>query len=351
MTRRGRCSSRSPKLSAFAAAWAAATSLAIPSAIPSAIAAPAATAADRFDVAEASIADIQAALLAKRVTTEQVVRGYLARIKAYNGTCVKQPQGILGVIEPIANAGQINALMTLNLRPAARRKLGFDARKARSMTDAKDADEGMPDALETAIAQDRELAATGKLVGPLHGVVLSIKDQYDTFDMRSTAGQDVAFANDRPPDDAHFIAKLRAAGAIILAKANLGEGGSQRSRSSFGGTMCNPYDTTRSPGSSSGGSGSSVGASLVTCSMGEETGGSILHPARNASAVGLAPTQQLVSQDGIIGKGFNHRVGPICRSVEDAARILDVIAGFDPADEITAFSVGRSRRVATAGEA
>jgi len=300
-----------------------------------------APAADRFEVAEASIADIQAALLTKRVTTEQVVRAYLARIKAYNGTCVKQPHGILGVIEPIPNAGQINALMTLNLRPAARKKLGFDERKARSMTDAKDAAPNMPDALEVATAQDRQLAATGQLVGPLQGVVLSIKDQYDTFDMRSTAGQDVAFANDRPPDDAHFIAKLRAAGAIILAKANLGEGGSQRSRSSFGGTMCNPYDTTRSPGSSSGGSGSSVGASLVTCSMGEETGGSILHPARNASAVGLAPTQQLVSQDGIIGKGFNHRVGPICRNVADTARILEVIAGYDPDDEITAFSVGR----------
>jgi len=300
-----------------------------------------APATDRFEAAETSIADTQTALLAKRVTTEQIVRAYLARIKAYNGTCVKQPQGILGVIEPIPNAGQINALMTLNLRPATRRKLGFDERKSRSMTDRQDTDPSMPDALEVAAAQDRELAATGKLVGPLQGVVLSIKDQYDTFDMRSTAGQDVAFANDRPPDDAHFIAKLRAAGAIILAKANLGEGGSQRSRSSFGGTMCNPYDTTRSPGSSSGGSGSSVGASLVTCSMGEETGGSILHPARNASAVGLAPTQQLVSQDGIIGKGFNHRVGPICRSVADTARILEVIAGYDPDDEITAFSVGR----------
>jgi amidase len=294
-----------------------------------------------FEVAEAGIADIQSALLSKRVTTVQVVRAYLARIKAYNGTCVKQPQGILGVIEPIPNAGQINALMTLNLRPATRKQMGFDDRKARSMTDAKDADPNMPDALEMAAAQDRQFAVTGKLVGPLQGVVLSIKDQYDTFDLRSTAGQDVAFANDRPPDDAHFIAKLRAAGAIILAKANLGEGGSQRSRSSFGGTMCNPYDTTRSPGSSSGGSGSSVGASLVTCAMGEETGGSILHPARNASAVGLAPTQQLVSQDGIIGKGFNHRVGPICHNVEDAARILEAIAGFDPDDEITAFSVGR----------
>ncbi len=84
-----------------------------------------------------------------------------------------------------------------------------------------------------------------------------------------------------------------------------------------------------------------MGASLVTCAIGEETGGSILHPARNASAVGLAPTQQLVSQDGIIGKGFNHRVGPICRGVEDAARVLEAIAGYDPDDEITAFSIGR----------
>ena len=294
-----------------------------------------------FDIMEVSIEDIQSALLSKQLTTEQVVKLYLARIKAYNGTCVKQPQGIMGVIEPIPNAGQINALMTLNLRPKARKAMGFDDRKARSMTDAADNSPDMPDALEVARELDRNLAATGKLAGPLHGAVFSVKDQYDTVDMRSALGMDIPFANDRPPDDANFIKKLRAAGAIILAKANLGEGGSQRSRSSFGGTLCNPYDTTRSPGSSSGGSGSSVAANFVTCSIGEETGGSILHPARNGSAVGLAPTQQLVSQDGMIGKGFNHRVGPICRNVKDAARVLEVIAGYDPADEITAFSVGR----------
>lgn len=302
---------------------------------------PAIAAKAPFDIMEVSIEDIQNALLSKQLTTEQVVKLYLARIKAYNGTCVKQPQGILGVIEPIPNAGQINALMTLNLRPKARKAMGFDDRKARSMTDAADDSPDMPDALEVARELDRKLAETGKLAGPLQGAVFSVKDQYDTADMRSALGMDIPFANDRPPDDAHFVKKLRAAGAIILAKANLGEGGSQRSRSSFGGTMCNPYDTTRSPGSSSGGSGSSVGANFVTCSIGEETGGSILHPARNGSAVGLAPTQQLVSQDGMIGKGFNHRVGPICRNVKDAARVLEVIAGYDPADEITAFSVGR----------
>ncbi|MEX2366053.1 MAG: amidase family protein, partial [Pseudohongiellaceae bacterium] len=188
---------------------------------------------------------------------------------------------------------------------------------------------------------DEAFAKTGKLTGPLHGIVFSIKDQYDTFDMRTTLGMDTLYEDDRPPDDAFVIRKLREAGAIILAKANLGEGGRQRSRSSFGGTMCNPYDTTRSPGSSSGGSGSSVAANLVTCAIGEETGGSILHPARNANSVGIAPTQELVSQDGMFGEGFNHRTGPICRSVGDAARVLDVIAGYDPVDETTVFSIGR----------
>jgi len=172
-------------------------------------------------------------------------------------------------------------------------------------------------------------------------VVFSIKDQYDTFDMRTTAGMDAAFANDRPPRDATFVKRLRDAGAIILAKANLGEMGTANSRSSFGGPFCNPYDTQRSPGTSSGGSGSSVGANLVTCSIGEETGGSIHHPAKNNSLVGLAPTQELVSRDGMLASGINTRVGPLCRTVKDAARVLEVIAGYDPKDELTAFSVGR----------
>ena len=294
-----------------------------------------------FDTMELSIDDIQQAILSKQLTSEQVLQLYLARIKAYNGTCVKQPDGILGKIEPIANAGQINALMTLNLKPKHRKALGFDERKARSMTDPNDDASPLPDAIEVARALDRKFAETGKLAGPLHGVVLAVKDQYDTADMRSALGMDIDFANDRPPDDATFIQRLREAGAIIVAKANLGEGGSQRSRSSFGGTLCNPYDTTRSPGSSSGGSGSSVGANLVTCAIAEETGGSALHPARNASAVGIAPTQQLVSQDGMIAKAFNHRVGAICRNVKDIAKVLQVIAGYDPKDEITAFAVGR----------
>lgn len=302
----------------------------------------AAAGAPKFHLHEATIEQIQQAIVTRQITVEDLVNLYLNRIKAYNGTCVNQPQGILGPITPIANAGQINALSTLNLRPATRKALGFDDRKARSMTDAVDAAADMPDALETARELDRQFRATGKLVGPLHGVVFSIKDQYDTFDMRTTAGADAFYANDRPPDDATFVKRLRAAGAIILAKSNLGEYASPMGRSSFGGTFCNPYDTTRYPGGSSGGSGSSVGANLVTCAIAEETGASIRTPARHNSAVGIAPTQELVSRDGMIGAGLNTRTGPICRTVADAARVLDVIAGYDPKDELTVFSIGRT---------
>src|SRR5262245_52475471 len=297
----------------------------------------------KFQIEEATIEDIQAAILRRELTSTGVVQLYLSRIKAYNGTCVNQPDGVLGAgpITPIKNAHQLNALMTLNLRPAKREKLGFDPRKARSMTDPADGDPAMPDALDVAAQQDAYFAANRRLIGPLHGVVLSIKDQYDTFDMRTTSGMDAAYANDRPPRDATFVKRLRDAGAIIIAKANLGEMGTPNSRSSFGGPFCNPYDTERSPGTSSGGSGSSVAANLVTCSIGEETGGSIHHPAKNNNLVGLAPTQELVSRDGMIGAALNTRVGPLCRTVKDAARVLEVIAGYDPKDELTAFSIGR----------
>ena len=216
--------------------------------------------------------------------------------------------------------------------------LGLSAHKARSMTDRVDNNPDMPDALDVAAKQDAYFKSTGKLVGPLHGTVYAVKDWYDTFDMRTTAGADVAYANDRPPHDATFIKRMRDAGAIIIGKANVGSG---LSSSPFGGVSCNPYDTERSAGTSSSGSGSSVAANLVTCAIAEETGGSILHPTKNADAVGLAPTQELVSRDGMFDSGYNNRVGPICRTVKDAAKVLDVIAGYDPKDELTVFSVGR----------
>src|SRR5215470_2340833 len=297
--------------------------------------------APKFHVEEATISDIQQAITSNRITTVGIVESYLNRIKAYNGTCVNQPMGILGPITTIPHARQINALSTINLRPAARKEWGFDDRKARSMTDPADSNPNMPDALEVAAAEDRQFKRTGKLVGPLHGVVMAIKDQYDTFDLRTTSGADVDYANDRPPADATFVKRLRDAGAIIIGKANLAEYAVDGARSSFGGTFCNPYDTEREPGMSSAGSASSVAANLVTCAIGEETVVSIRWPASVNSLVGLAPTQELVSRDGMMGAGLNMRTGPICRTVRDAARILDVIAGYDPKDEMTVLSVGR----------
>ncbi|RYY75744.1 MAG: amidase [Gammaproteobacteria bacterium] len=294
-----------------------------------------------FRVEEATLEQIQKALLKKQITTVELVNLYLKRIKAYNGTCVMEPEGVLGPVLTIANAGQINALSTLNLRPATRETWGFDSRKARSMTDSVDNDPGMLDALEIAALQDKQLAKTGKLVGPMHGMILAVKDQFDTRVMRTTSGADAPYANDRPPTDSTFVTKLEAAGAITLAKANMGEyaGGD---RSSFGGTFCNPYDTERSPGRSSGGSASAVAANLVTCAIGEESGPSVRNPAKNNNVVGLAPTQELVSRAGMIrASAINDRVGPLCRTVQDVAKILDVIAGYDPKDELTAFAVDR----------
>jgi amidase len=292
----------------------------------------------KFQIEEATIGGIQSAIMKGELTSTQVVQLYLARIKAYDGPCVSQPEGVLGPFTTIKKAGQINSLITVNLRPAARASYGFGARKGRSLTDLIDDNPAMPDALEVAAKQDAYFKATGKLVGPLHGITFAIKDWYDTADMRTTAGADAAYANDRPPRDAEFIARMRTAGAIILAKANVGSG---ISRSPFGGVSCNPYDTERSAGTSSSGSGTSVAANLVTCAIAEETGGSILHPTKNNAVVGLAPTQELVSRDGMYGAGYNTRTGPICRTVRDAAKVLDVIAGYDPKDELTVFSVGR----------
>jgi amidase len=314
------------------------------SAIPAPDLAHAAPRREPFAVEEATIADIQKALLTHRISAVDLVHLYLDRITAYDGTCVNEPEGILGPISTIPHAGKLNAFITLNLRPATREALGFDDRKARSQTDLVDDDPDMPDALETAAALDAYLATKKKLIGPLHGVVMAIKDQYNTFDMRTTAGADAFWANDRPPDDANFVKKLRAAGAIILGKANMGEyaaGGVTGTRSSFGGTMCNAYDTERQPGASSGGSGMAVAANFVTCAIGEESGTSVREPAKNNNAVGLAPTRELVSADGMMQRGIVTRVGPICRTVEDVGRILDVYAGFDPDDELTAFSTNR----------
>ncbi|MEO5960173.1 MAG: amidase family protein, partial [Opitutaceae bacterium] len=295
----------------------------------------------KFQIEETTIADIHRAILAKELTTTQLVKLYLARIKAYNGPGVEEPNGMMGVVKVIPHAKGINALCTLNLRPATLKAWGFDERKGRSMTDKVDADPALPDALEVAAKLDAEFARTGKLVGPLHGIVVAIKDQYDTFDMRTTSGGDTFYANDRPPRDATFAKRMREAGAIILAKANLSEYADGTPRSSFGGTFVNAYDTTRHPNASSSGSGSAVAANLVTVAIGEESSSSIRGPAVAHACVGIAPTVELVSRVGMVQAGLHTRTGPITRTVDDAARVLSVIAGYDPLDAMTAFSVGR----------
>ena len=230
------------------------------------------TPAVAFEVVECTIASTHAALRAGTISSVGLVEAYLRRIGAYNGMAVHMPTGYLGSAVPIADCGQLNALCTLNLRPAARQAWGFDARKARSLTDLDDGATDMPDALEAAAALDRAWRETGKLVGPLHGVVFAVKDQFDTRDMRTTGGAATLWANDRPPCDASLVTRLRKAGAVILAKANMGEFASGVPRSSFGGVFANPYDTLRSPSGSSSGSGSAVAANLVCCAIGGESG-------------------------------------------------------------------------------
>src|SRR5947207_9823021 len=122
----------------------------------------------KFQIEEATIETIQSAIMRGELTSTRIVQLYLNRIKAYNGTCVRQPDGVLGLspITPIKNAHQLNALITVNLRPSKRENSGFDPRKARSMTDSADNNPAMPDALEVAARQDAYFASTGKLIGP-----------------------------------------------------------------------------------------------------------------------------------------------------------------------------------------
>ncbi|MCL2428864.1 MAG: amidase family protein [Alphaproteobacteria bacterium] len=292
-------------------------------------------AASAFHLQEATIGEIHRAILARELTATALVGLYLKRIDAYNGQCVKGDADagglVLGAIEPVEHAGKLGALMTLNIRGR------------RSRTAAADSAPDMPDALDTARALDDEFARTGRLKGPLHGVVFAIKDQFDTFDMRSTSGAAAGYANDRPPRDAEIVARLRAAGAIILAKSNMGEYASG-DRSTYGGTTCNPYDTSRSAGRSSGGSGAAVAANLVTCAMGEETGPSARNPAANGSIVGIVATHSLVSRAGIIPASLTRdRPGILCRTVKDAATVLGAVAGYDPRDPATAASDGQVR--------
>src|SRR5262245_6164418 len=297
----------------------------------------------RFRLEEATIADVHRAFRAKQLTATQLVNLYLNRIKAYNGTCVEgaldPATGLhLGDITPIANAGQLNAFITLNLKEDKRIALAFPEKLKRTHTGPDDTK--LPDALDQARELDLHFSRTGKFVGSLHGIPIAVKDNYDTFEMRTTAAAAADYANDRPPDDATMLAALAGAGAIILGKTNMDEyAPAGIARSAFGGQTCNPYDTTRIPGGSSSGSAAAVAANLAMCALGTDTSGSVRSPSAYTNLVGMVATQGLVSRDGIIPLTFSRdRGGPLCRTVQDAAIVLEVLTGYEPKDPVTAAS-------------
>ena len=195
-----------------------------------------------------------------------------------------------------------------------------------------------PRALERADELDAALRRTGELTGPLHGVPVIVKDNYDTHDMPTTGGS-AALAGSIPADDAFQVRRIREAGAIVLAKSNLAEfafTAMETVGSMLPGWTFNPYRLNRVTAGSSGGTAAAVAANLGLVGLGTDTGNSIRGPSSHNALVGIRSTQGLTSRDGIIPL-FAHRDigGPMTRTVEDAVRVFDVIAGTDPADSVT----------------
>jgi amidase len=249
-----------------------------------------------FHLEEASISDVHAAYKSGATTATRLVQGYLDRIQAYDRAGPK-----------------LNVVIFLN-----------------------------PKALQEAALLDEHLRKTGKFVGPLHGIPVLLKDNVDTNDMPTTGGS-ASLAGYMPATDAAITRKLRGAGAIILAKVNLHELAIWgETVSSILGQTLNPYDLTRTPGGSSGGTGAGVAANFAIAGVGTDTINSIRSPASANSIVGIRPTLGLVSRAGIIPYSFTQdAAGPLARTVTDAARMLNVLAGYDPEDPATAWNVGR----------
>src|SRR6195256_5905843 len=255
-----------------------------------------------FHLIDTSIADIHKAMQAGTLTCHNLVQQYLDRIHAYD------QQG-----------PAINSILYIN-----------------------------PASLGQADAFDQEFQRTHRLK-PLGCVPIVLKDNFDTADMPTTAGA-LTLKGARPEKDAFAVKRLREAGAIILGKANLQEFASGGiSVSSLGGQVKNPYDLTRTPGGSSGGTGAAVAANFASAGTGSDTGGSIRSPASATNLVGIRPTRGLISRDGIVPVSFTQdTIGPMTRNVADTARLLDVMAGYDPNDPVSALSVGNIPRTYTA---
>jgi amidase len=251
-------------------------------------------AARTIDLDAATIADLNAAFDAGTLTAEQLVQLCLARIEAYD-----------------RRGPALHAVITLN-----------------------------PKALETARALDAERKAKGRR-SPLHGIPIVLKDNYNTSDLPTTGGS-VLLEGSIPPDDAFLVKKLRAAGAIVLAKVNMSEFASAGAYSSLGGQTRNPHDLARTPSGSSGGTGAAIAAGYAMVGLGTDTGGSIRGPATANGIAALKPTHGLLSRSGIIPLALSFDTGgPMARSVYDVAAALGVMTGVDDADAATKKSEGR----------
>jgi Asp-tRNA(Asn)/Glu-tRNA(Gln) amidotransferase A subunit family amidase len=251
-----------------------------------------------FDVRERSITDLQQALESRRTSADELVRRYLERVEAYD-----------------TRGPALTAMITLN-----------------------------PGALDEAAALDAERRERGAR-GPLHGIPIVIKDNFEVAGLPMTGGS-LALEGFVPDRDAFMVAKLRAVGAIVLGKTNLHElAYGITSISSAGGQTRNPYDPTRNPGGSSGGTGAAVAASFAAAGMGSDTCGSIRIPAAHNNLYGLRGTAGLSSRRGMIPLSNTQDIGgPLARTVTDLAIMLDATVGPDPEDPMTLVGSARPSR-------
>ncbi len=254
-----------------------------------------ASGATTFHLLEATIEQIQQAYQAGVLSARELTQLYLDRIDAYD-----------------RNGPGINSIITI-----------------------------APNALEEADRLDAAMKTAGP-VGPLHGVPIIVKDQMDAVGMPTTLGS-VLFKDYYPTRDSFVAERLKQAGAIILAKATLGELGGGDTHGSLFGSTRNPYDPERTPGGSSGGPGAAVSANFGAVGVGQEGFASIRRPAAWNGIVGMRPTGGLVSRGGVYAgwPSTNGSLGPMARTVQDLARLLDVMVGYDPEDPLTACGVGR----------
>jgi amidase len=257
-----------------------------------------------FPFEEATIAQLQAAMTAGRLSSRRLTRAYLRRIRQIDLSGIK-----------------LNSVIEVN-----------------------------PDALEIAAALDAE-RRRGHLRGPLHGIPILVKDNFATRDKMETTAGSLALVGAEVPRDAFVVRRLRRAGAVILGKTNLSEWANFRSTQSSSGwsgragqCQC-PYVLDHNPCGSSSGSGAAPAANLAAAALGTETDGSIVCPSSNNSLVGIKPTLGLTSRSGVVPIAHSQDVtGPMARTVADAATVLGAMTGVDPRDPATAASRGHSHR-------